>query len=667
MAKVKKKKAGFFVYHKKALKKHIYGIECSIMATTSNLSAIIRYYAEKQKSPFIDLKEFCAYVKKYAEHHVEDQSELVKYLGDPTSTVVAELQGLSEKHLVSIITANNKKTIVSISYFSVKYANIYKEITKNESIPFPIATDLPKQFPNQVLEHKIASQYIPSLIDKEPSKSPLLYLLDFSDTIPPMVLPACVPIKVLLDTSQQKVRKILKKEEFHDYFLKKLRSTNPTKEITIKNFYQHFVDSENYQFAEFSDGEDYYIWNQTLYYIRQDFEKIQDRTIEDTNMLQAVQILEIYSTYLKGKFQEEQKRSEAMKELEAALAKPPYFYSMNQILKFQDKNGRLLYGQYTEDDLKEFLQRMTTEGEATELPPLLVFKIDSGTRYYVYKKKVIQVVVRLCNEAHDSIEKQLEDAWYDKMMDFDRLPEMSNASEFEACLHDLVEKNSPILYSLLNANFMSLLSYEQDDDNMEGFRLFVDGKLLPYSDLLMLKNSKILANAKSRLPFYYTFPVISWILALFNTKGKEKKKAAATTKTTSSAADFFAEDSEEKANSGSKVSKTQALAANAKEIAKDLIPEGSTLDRELNFLTKQWNKMISKEAYNNLTEDVNSLIRDYTRRVVKSLSASSFTRERVENLAKTLVNTPNMQKIKEDKALTEYVILYMLRLVSNFK
>ena len=637
------------------------------MATTSNLSAIIRYYAEKQKSPFIDLKEFCAYVKKYAEHHVEDQSELVKYLGDPTSTVVAELQGLSEKHLVSIITANNKKTIVSISYFSVKYANLFKEISKNESLPFPVVTDLPKQFPTQVLEHKIASQYIPSLIDKEPSKSPLLYLLEFSDTIPAMILPACVPIKVLLDTSQQKVRKILKKEEFHDYFLKKLRSTNPTKEITIKNFYQHFVDSENYQFAEFSDGEDYYIWNQTLYYIRQDFEKIQDRTIEDTNMLQAVQILEIYSTYLKGKFQEEQKRSEAMKELEAALAKPPYFYSMNQILKFQDKNGRLLYGQYTEDDLKEFLQRMTTEGEATELPPLLVFKIDSGTRYYVYKKKVIQVVVRLCNEAHDSIEKQLEDSWYDKMMDFDRLPEMSNASEFEACLHDLVEKNSPILYSLLNANFMSLLSYEQDDDNMEGFRLFVDGKLLPYSDLLMLKNSKILANAKSRLPFYYTFPVISWILALFNTKGKEKKKAAATTKTTSSAADFFAEDSEEKANSGSKVSKTQALAANAKEIAKDLIPEGSTLDRELNFLTKQWNKMISKEAYNNLTEDVNSLIRDYTRRVVKSLSASSFTRERVENLAKTLVNTPNMQKIKEDKALTEYVILYMLRLVSNFK
>ena len=632
------------------------------MATTSNLSAIIRYYAEKQKSPFIDLKEFCAYVKKYAEHHVEEQSELVKYLGDPSGTVAAELQGLSEKKLVAIINANNKKTIVSITFLATKYANLFKEMMKNESIPYPQASDLPKQFPNQVLEHKAASQYIPAIIEKENTKSPLLYILDFARDLPPMLIPACVPIRALLDTAQQKVRKILKKEEFHDYFLKKLRSTNPTKEISIKNFYTHFVDTENYQFAEFTDGEDYYIWNQSLYYIRQDFEKIQDRTVEDTNILQAVQILELHSSYLKEKFQNEHKRSEAMKELESALAKPPYFYSMPQILKFQDNNGRLLYGQYTEDDLKEFLQKMTTDGEANELPQLLVFKVESGTRYYVYKKKVSQVVVRLCNEAHDSVEKTLEDHWYEVMLDYERLPEMTNASEFEACLHELVEKHSPILYSLLNANFMSILSYEENDDSIDSFRLFVDGKLLPYSDLLMLKNSKILANAKSRLPFYYTLPIISWIMSLFNGRSKEKQRATSNTTVTKNPF----EEEEKKADTGPKQTKTQALAHNAKEIAKDLVPEGSTLDRELNFLTKQWNKMISKEAYNNLTEDVNALIRDYTRRVVKTLSATSFTRERVENLAKTLVNTPNMQKIKEDKALTEYVVLYMLRLVSNF-
>ena len=89
------------------------------MATSSNLSSIIRYYAEKTKSPFIDFREFCAYIKKYAEHHIEEQAELVKYLGDPAQTVSAELQGLADKHLVSVIQHHNKKVIVSISFFAV--------------------------------------------------------------------------------------------------------------------------------------------------------------------------------------------------------------------------------------------------------------------------------------------------------------------------------------------------------------------------------------------------------------------------------------------------------------------------------------------------------------------------------------------------------------------
>ena len=52
------------------------------MATSSNLSSIIRHYAEKAKTPFIDFKEFCVYIKKYAEKHIEEEGALVKYLGD---------------------------------------------------------------------------------------------------------------------------------------------------------------------------------------------------------------------------------------------------------------------------------------------------------------------------------------------------------------------------------------------------------------------------------------------------------------------------------------------------------------------------------------------------------------------------------------------------------
>lgn len=630
------------------------------MATTSNLSSIIRFYADKQKSPFIDFKEFCSYIKKYAEHHVEEQAELVKYLGDPTSTVSAELAGLEEKHLAALIPNGNKKMIVSITNFSIKYANHYKEIQRNEAVPYPLESELPKRFPINVIERKQADLYITQALANQNIKSPLLNIIVFARDLPSIVLPSCVPIELLLETSQKKIIRICKKDEYHDYFLKKLRSTNPAKEITIKNFYGHFIDRPQANLMDVSDGDDYYLWNQLCYYMRQDFEKIQDRTAEDTSVLQAIQISEIYNTYLKQKFQTNKKREDALKELKSQLGKPPYFFSMNQILKFHDQNGKLLYGQYSEDDLKNTLQELSTDGKHNELPDLLVFKVSSGTRYYVYKKNALPLVIRLCNEAHDSIEANLVQKWYNALLNYDKLPEMNDAKRFEKCLEAQVETNSPVLYSLLNANFMTMLSLEKNDDiSTVGFHPFVDGQLRPYSELLLLTSSNIMSKAKMDLPFVYSIPIVSWLLRLFHSKKSKKKSKAAQE-------EALQNPLEEKNEAPKKhLSKEEALAEQAKNLTSDFIPEGSTLDRELNYLQKQWNKMISKEANFALTEDVNSLIRDYTRRVVRTLSAQSFTKDRVENLAETLVKTPNMQKIGEEKALKEYVALYILRLVSN--
>ncbi|MCR4733579.1 MAG: hypothetical protein K5829_01045 [Treponema sp.] len=636
------------------------------MATTSNLSSIIRFYAEKQNSPFIDFKEFCIYIRKYAEHHVEEQAELVKYLGDSATTVSAELQGLEEKHTACLINLGNKKTIVAITYFSAKFSDSYKELLENESLPFPLLTDLPKKFPFASIPKRAASEYITELIEKGPSKNQILYSLEFIRDLPSILLPACIPAKVLIEISQKKICKVMKKEEYHDYFLKKLRTSNPAKEITIKNFFSHFIDKGEFSYSDITDGDDYYLWNQLCYYIRQDFEKIQDRTVEDTNILQAIQITEVYSTYLKQKFQATKKREEAIKELKSQLAKSPFFFSQPQILKFQDQSGRLLYGQYTEDDLRNTLQQLTTDGSDKELPQLLVFKVASGTRYYIYKTKVIQLTVKLCNEAHDAIEATLVERWYNAMIEYEKLPEMTSSEAFEQCLHDEVENQSPVLHALLSANFMVLLAIEKDDDETaQAVQVFSDGKILPYSELLLLDARSIYSKAKIRLPFIYTIPIISWIAALLHHKKRAKKNN--NVKNSKSLNELLdeAEDNSAK-TSQRKMSKTEALAVQAKELAKDIIPEGSSIDRELNFLNKQWNKMLSKEASMNLTEDVNALIRDYTRRVCSSLSVQSFTRERIENLATALVRTPNMQKIHEDKLLTEYVVLYMIKLVSNF-
>lgn len=634
------------------------------MATSVNLSSILRNFATKQESPFVYIRDFCDYIKKYAAKNLEQQPNLVQYIEISESSLTKELEELASKHEVYLTTQGGKPVVIVITYYSVLYANRFKDIISNITVPFPCVTDLPKQLPVEAIEKTDASEIIPKLQQEQDVKSPVLYCMMMPRDIPAILFPACVPVQFLTRAAMAKIRHMLKKDEYHDYFQKKLRNANPTKEIGSQTFYTRFLQHPDNADQTFDfNGDAFYFWSQLCYFIRIDFEKIKDRTIEDINVLQALSICEIWMMSLKEKANAQQVREDALRELEAALARPPFFYSMDSILKIRDSKGALLYGQYNEDDLKEFLQKLTTESENNELPKILVFKVETGARYFIYKQRVFQLVVRLANEAHDTIEKDLTDKWFNSLSEYRKLPEMKDKKAFETVLKDEVRTLSPVLWSLLNANFLTMLNYENDhSENANSFHIFSNGKLLPYSELLMLSNSSILSTAKIMLPFWHTIPILSWIMSMINSKKNEKKPRKKAIKEFS--ADDIPDDTP-KQSPGRYVNKKEAVIEAARNVADELVPSGSTIDRELDSYLKLWNKMITKEAHASLTEDVNSLIRDYTRKVMRTISASTFTVNRVRTLAETLVKTPNMQKIKENDALTMYVELYILRLLSN--
>ena len=634
------------------------------MATSVNLSSILRNFATKQESPFVYIRDFCDYIKKYAAKNLEQQPNLVQYIEISESSLTKELEELASKHEVYLTTQGGKPVVIVITYYSVLYANRFKDIISNITVPFPCVTDLPKQLPVEAIEKTDASEIIPKLQQEQDVKSPVLYCMMMPRDIPAILFPACVPVQFLTRAAMAKIRHMLKKDEYHDYFQKKLRNANPTKEIGSQTFYTRFLQHPDNADQTFDfNGDAFYFWSQLCYFIRIDFEKIKDRTIEDINVLQALSICEIWMMSLKEKANAQQVREDALRELEAALARPPFFYSMDSILKIRDSKGALLYGQYNEDDLKEFLQKLTTESENNELPKILVFKVETGARYFIYKQRVFQLVVRLANEAHDTIEKDLTDKWFNSLSEYRKLPEMKDKKTFETVLKDEVRTLSPVRWSLLNANFLTMLNYENDhSENANSFHIFSNGKLLPYSELLMLSNSSILSTAKIMLPFWHTIPILSWIMSMINSKKNEKKPRKKAIKEFS--ADDIPDDTP-KQSPGRYVNKKEAVIEAARNVADELVPSGSTIDRELDSYLKLWNKMITKEAHASLTEDVNSLIRDYTRKVMRTISASTFTVDRVRTLAETLVKTPNMQKIKENDALTMYVELYILRLLSN--
>lgn len=633
------------------------------MSTTpsANLNTILKHYAQKQNSPVVNFNEFCEYIRRYSQKYLEQQEELLKYVGNAHDAVEKELVLLeSDKKVALINEHSDKKSIVVAGYFIEKFAARYRELETNPAIPFPTLSDFPKYLTKEIHEKKEASEFIFELLENERLNDEKLYAITFAKDVAPFLLPSSVSILTVLEIAVAKIRLMLQREEYHDYFLKKIRISNPGKELSAKNFFNQVVNKPTETLENIkASGDVFYFWSQLCFFIKQDYEKVKDLTHEDIAKLQAIQIIEFCSSYFKNKSQQSQQRATALKNLGIILNKPPYFFTKEAIVKFVDSRGIPLLGQYNEKDLSDYLQEETTTLENNNLPNLLVFKVDSGQRYFIVKNKVLPLILKLSSETREIIRQNLTNEWYESLRDYENLPCMKEQKAFDKKLEEKVRDLDPILYALLNSNFLSLIHYETRNSQepiSEKMNLFANGKLLPYSEILMLSRHEILTDAKILLPFWYTVPILSWLLSLFFKKpGQSEKKQDKKTQSKQN------EPEKNVKKTSSKLEMKKAI----EKIEKDLIPEDSSLEQELDYSVLQWNKQITKQSREQLTEDVNCLIRDYIRTTIRSLHSVSFDIQRIKNLADTLVKSPSLQKIKETNHLNRYVQLYILKLVKN--
>ncbi|HON89742.1 MAG TPA: hypothetical protein PK746_09735, partial [Spirochaetales bacterium] len=95
------------------------------------------------------------------------------------------------------------------------------------------------------------------------------------------------------------------------------------------------------------------------------------------------------------------------------------------------------------------------------------------------------------------------------------------------------------------------------------------------------------------------------------------------------------------------------------------VPQNYTIDQYLMLLIDKWNTLINPEAKRNLVEDINSLVRDYLRKTLRSMKPSSLTLERVDSMANNLLRVPALMQIKNHGALREYIKTYFLKLLKH--
>ena len=575
------------------------------MATTSNILTLLKFNCSKQKTDMLEYGQFADYVHRYAQHHIEENSALESYCtSDYKAVLEAEINGLVADRQVVISSIRNKDYIFVVPYFIEKYNDLFNQIEANISIPFPSINDMPKIVPLDVVTKKQADEIIYGRLDKEELNDRILYCIVFSKTVPPLIYPSSFPIENLINLALKKIQELMHKEESHDYFLKKLSISNPGKELSIKTFFNKFCANPSTVLDILKNtGDNFYYWSQLCYFIKQDYTKLKDFAPEDITILQSVAVIEIATSYYKSKAAEKLQAQAAFEQLDILMKNPPYYYNLNDIRKMKDKTGIPLLGQYKEDQLMNHLKAKTQESIGNQMPELLIFKVNDGNGYYIFKERVIPLIIRLANDVRILVREALIKSWYNNLREYELLPEMKENAAFERCLEREVSSIEPVLSALLNASFLPVVAFE--DQTPGHITLFRNDSLISYSELLMLSRQELLADAKLRLPFWYAMPIVSFIMKLLFKKPKPKtrKDASAALKIQNELKDKESEILKRRDEDDSidpKNKRRRELRKLAIEIEKEFVPETSTLDRELKGYMHEWNDRIGKQNYENL-------------------------------------------------------------------
>lgn len=638
------------------------------MATPTEISVLLRLYSSKQNTPTVIIPDFCDYLQKYARHYLQDVPELAQYLEDTQTKVIRELERLEADSRIQLLTdQKGRRTAFIPQFFVDRIIQRFREIDEHADLPFPLASELPAGFPANFLKPIYITSDFTALLDGTERASGILHQLVFPDDTPPLLYPSHISPEKMLDYAFGKIRLFLRKDESRDYIQKRMMIANPGKEMTIKNQLIQFQTRPNESMRAMKHGgEAYLFWNYLCSFIKQDFAKKVEKTPEEHALIQSVFIAEYMNSLYKSRAQADLQRETALKNLELAFQKPPYFFDMETITRFTDSRGVPLLGQYRDTDLEGFINEKTGDTGFNTLPPLVVFKTENGNRYFVLKEKIIPLIVKLCNDGRAVVKEAITRDWYQQLKTFQQEDAMRNQPEFEKKVASLCKSGTPVLYAVLNATFIPLLALEGESgaEKDSGFRIFDHGRLLGYSALLMLNRQQLITDTRIMLPFWYTIPLLSAIFALFMRPRTPKKKSHAR-HYSAKIASAEPTPTPGQDSHATKVQRKEELRQAAVAIQKRLVPAGSSLETEISAKLDLWNRTLDPEQKENLTADVNSLIRDYIRRIIKTIRASSFDMARVENLSNTLVDAPGLMKIKNRDALIDYVKLYIVSLLKN--
>jgi len=634
------------------------------MARDIDVYQLVRAFASRNHLTSVDYAVFARSIQRQASQ--SDQSDhLYRDLSiNPDAVLIPKLYKLAKERRLAIETIGGEvSAIVLPEHYADVFFSEYKRMEDTPELPFPDEDSLKITVPPEWIQAISLEADLAHVSDREAESNVPLFRLLFTGGVKPIVVPQSFVPDKLLELSVLKLRHYLRQGANKEFILNKLLYAFPNKEQAVKDSFSA-IQTKPFEAIEAlrSSSSDivYPFWAYLTTHVKHDLEKKTDKTAEDYSAYQAALLCEFYSGYYKGKVKKLLDMQAACHALDQEIRKAPFNFGLDDISAFRDSQGKPLLGRLTREEIEAYLKEKTTKSEEGVLPELFVVTTGQGRRVYIAKERLFPLVFRLLSDARSDCRGKLVGQWSRFLEDFKSIAAMDDDEAFRRELGAHVESRFPLLDAIIKDRLLPLVFDELVARNSappDIARLFYKGELIPIDELLDLDRKSLNADARMLLPFWYSVPILSALFRLFHrlsrprTGDKEQQRA---------------QPQKAPTNEGQTLKERRAaFISAATAVEGELLPSGYSLDEYLRELEERWNYILTPKAKADLKEDVDSLVRDYLRSILKSLPPQGFTTDRVKSLAATLADTPALLKIKNHGALELYVQLYMVKLLKK--
>jgi hypothetical protein len=629
------------------------------MAQKTDLYSILVSYGNKSNSPYIDIDQFLDFLERYAKRTAPEQPEWLPWTENNHVKFWAELSELVESEKCELLTDTPEGRIYMPFYYAAQVQKAYENIDDAAFLPFPSEESLGFTLRENHVRHINLETGLAAYMET-PDDNPLILLKilfpdDFGSAL---FLPAMLP-KRIVEAALLKIRHYLRVHGNKEYIQHKLAPQIQGREQYLQETLNKILVRPFDCFTAMEGGDEFafLFWAHFCIFVKGDIRKKKERLSEDIAAVQAVYLIEAFNGYYKTLALKRREIELAFKQLDLHLDKAPYYYTLDNILKFTSDKGVLLLGQYSREDLEEWLKRKSTETGERSLPDLTALLGPGGERWFIKKNRMLLLCARLLAAGRAPIQNELAKRWQKLFREYRSEAAMEKDEDFEKLLDHYLRKFCPLLSCLLEDPRLGFL-YAELEKSQGGVppasRLFDKDGLIPYSSLLLIKRKDVLRDIKMVLPLWYSIPIIMAIITFF--KGfawKNKGKKA---------------PPEDRGEEDESAESPKELGRAARELKAALLPPGKTLDASLEDLETRWIRLIDKQARANLVEDVKALVRDTLRKTLRVKRHIHINQALLKEMTEGIIShSPTLRNLGSQDSLRSYIELYLVKLMETVR